>query len=124
MSDGSTTATITDRDQPELVAAAKGLIPLADAHAAEAEAKGALTDEVVEALHETGLWGIWVPRSLGGAELDPVPSLEIIEHLSYGDASTGWVLMAATLATGCVPAPSWTSRRPGPYSCSTASSPR
>jgi alkylation response protein AidB-like acyl-CoA dehydrogenase len=105
MSDGSTsggTATaVADRDQPELVAAAKALIPLADANAQEAEAQGALTDAVVEAFHETGLWGIWVPRSLGGAELDPVPSLEIIEALSYGDASTGWVLMAATLATGC-----------------------
>ena len=105
MSDGSVTVggagAVEDRDQPELVAAAKGLIELADAHAADAEAKGALTDELVEAFHETGLWGIWVPRSLGGAELDPVPSIEVIEHLSYGDASAGWVLMAGTLATGC-----------------------
>jgi alkylation response protein AidB-like acyl-CoA dehydrogenase len=86
--------------ETDLVEAARGLIPIADADAARAEAQGALTDAVVEALHETGLWGMWVPRSLGGGELEPVPSLAVIEHLSYGDASTGWVLMAGALATG------------------------
>jgi alkylation response protein AidB-like acyl-CoA dehydrogenase len=85
---------------PDLAELAKGMIALADQHAEAAEARGALADEVVEALHETGIWAMWVPRSLGGGELEPVPSLEVIEHLSYGDASTGWVLMAGALATG------------------------
>src|ERR1700681_2467710 len=89
-------ATVDD----DLVASARGLSELADSDAVEAEAQGALTDAVVEALHETGLWAMWVPRALGGGELEPVPSLEVIEHLSYGDASTGWVLMAGALATG------------------------
>jgi alkylation response protein AidB-like acyl-CoA dehydrogenase len=43
---------------------------------------------------------MWVPRSLGGSELDPVSSLRVIETISYGDPSAGWVLMAAALATG------------------------
>jgi alkylation response protein AidB-like acyl-CoA dehydrogenase len=43
---------------------------------------------------------MWVPESLGGSELDPVPSLEVIEQLAYGDPSVGWVLMAAALAIG------------------------
>ena len=84
----------------DLVAAAKGLIPLVDETAVAAEALGALTDDVVEALHVTGLWAMWVPRELGGGELEPVASLEVLEALSYGDASAGWVLMAAALATG------------------------
>jgi acetyl esterase/lipase/alkylation response protein AidB-like acyl-CoA dehydrogenase len=42
----------------------------------------------------------WVPRALGGAELDPISSLEVIENLAYGDPSAGWVLMAAALADG------------------------
>jgi alkylation response protein AidB-like acyl-CoA dehydrogenase len=92
------TATITA--DSDLVAAAKGLIPLFDANAATAEAQGALTDDVVEAFHDTGLWAMWVPRVLGGGELEPVPSLEVLEHVSYGDASAGWVLMAGALATG------------------------
>jgi alkylation response protein AidB-like acyl-CoA dehydrogenase len=94
------TTAVDDHAEPDFVALAKGLIPLADEHAEAAEERGALADEVVEALHATGLWAIWVPRPLGGAELAPVPSLEVIEHLSYADASTGWVVMAAALATG------------------------
>src|SRR5450755_35281 len=85
---------------PDLVASAKDMFALLDEHAAAAEARGALAEEVVGALHETGIWAMWVPRSLGGGELEPVPALAVIEHLSYGDASTGWVLMAGALATG------------------------
>ena len=44
---------------------------------------------------------MWVPRSVrGGAELDPISSLRVIESVSYGDPSAGWVLMAAALAIG------------------------
>ena len=91
---------VDDHAEPDFVALAEGLIPLADEHAEAAEERGALADEVVEALHATGLWAIWLGRRLGGAELAPVPSLEVIEHLSYADASTGWVVTAAALATG------------------------
>ena len=43
---------------------------------------------------------MWVPEKLGGAELDPVHSLEVLENLSYADASAGWVTMAANLSIG------------------------
>ena len=44
---------------------------------------------------------MWVPRSLrGGVELAPLPSMDVIEQVTYGDPSAGWVLMAASLATG------------------------
>src|SRR5262245_55685157 len=84
----------------DLPGRARSLVPLLDRDAEAGEERQALTDEVVDALHREGLWGMWVPRALGGAELDPVPSLEVIEQLSYGDPSAGWVLMAAALAIG------------------------
>jgi alkylation response protein AidB-like acyl-CoA dehydrogenase len=43
---------------------------------------------------------MWTPRELGGFELDPVQSLDVLAIASYGDASVGWVLMAASLAIG------------------------
>ena len=47
------------------------------------------------------LFGMWVPKAVsGGAELDPVSSLQVIENLTYGNFSAGWVLMAAALAVG------------------------
>jgi alkylation response protein AidB-like acyl-CoA dehydrogenase len=86
--------------QRDLVAAARELIAVADAGAAAAEARGSLGDDLVEAFHESGLWAMWTPRECGGFELEPLPSLEVLEHISYGDASAGWVLMATALATG------------------------
>jgi alkylation response protein AidB-like acyl-CoA dehydrogenase len=79
---------------------ARALIPLLDEHAPTGDARGRLTDEVVEALHRDGFWGLWVPSPIGGWELDPISSLEVIESLAYGDPSVAWVLMAAALAIG------------------------
>jgi hypothetical protein len=58
-----------------------------------------------------------VPRSLDGAELFPVESLQVIENVTYGDPSAGWVLIAAALAIG-TGAAYWGIRRSG--NCSAA----
>ena len=87
----------TASDLPER---ARALFPLLDEQAATGDAQGRLTDDVVEALHRDRFWGMWVPRPIGGSELDPVSSLEAIEELAYGDPSVAWVVMAASLATG------------------------
>jgi alkylation response protein AidB-like acyl-CoA dehydrogenase len=85
----------------ELPARAKAVAAIADEHADAGDRQGALAAPVVEALHREGLYGMWVPRSVrGGAELDPLSSLQVIENVTYGDPSTGWVLMAAALAIG------------------------
>jgi len=104
MSEATTTAAgsaASNGKQPDLVAAARSLMDLIDREAAAAEALGQLTEPVDEAFHETGLWGMWVPQVLGGAELWPVDSLHVLEDTSYADPSAGWTLMAAALATGC-----------------------
>jgi indole-3-acetate monooxygenase len=88
----TTTVTLPER--------AKAVGSIANEHADWGDQHGQLAEPVVEALHQEGLYGMWVPRSLGGAELDPVSSLQVIENLAYGDPSTGWVLMAAALAIG------------------------
>ena len=80
---------------------AKRVGALARQYAERSEQLGQLAPPVVDALHSEGLLGMWVPKSVrGGAELDPVSSLEVIENVSYGDPSVGWVLMAASLAIG------------------------
>jgi alkylation response protein AidB-like acyl-CoA dehydrogenase len=88
-------------EKADVIARAKRVGALARKHAPESEELGKLVDPVAEALHSEGLLGMWVPRALrGGLELDPVTSLEVIENVSYGDPSAGWVLMAASLAIG------------------------
>ncbi len=79
---------------------AASLAPLLNENAQAAEELGQLTETVVDELHEAGFFGMWVPQSLGGTEVDPVTSLQIIENLAYGDPSAAWVTMAGALATG------------------------
>ena len=84
-----------------LIDGAAAVAAIADQHADSGDRDGRLADPVVEAMHREGLYGMWVPRTIpGGAELDVVSSLQIIEKVSYGDPSAGWVLMASALAIG------------------------
>jgi alkylation response protein AidB-like acyl-CoA dehydrogenase len=85
----------------DLPAKARVVARIADEHAAAGDRQGYLSAPVVEALHQHGLYGMWVPRSIpGGAESDVISSLDVIEQVSCGDPSAGWVLMAAALAIG------------------------
>lgn len=84
----------------DLPARAARIAPLANEYGQYGDEHGQLAEPVVEALHREGLFGMWVPKALGGAELDPVSSLKVIENMAYGDPSAGWVLMAAALAIG------------------------
>jgi alkylation response protein AidB-like acyl-CoA dehydrogenase len=84
----------------DLVERARGLQPLLDGQATECEQLGRLTDEIDSAYHDSGLYGMWVPRSLGGSELDPISSLRVLEALGYAQPSAGWVASAAALEGG------------------------
>src|SRR5262249_18504202 len=47
----------------------------------------------VDAVDDAGLLRLKLPEIFGGAEADPVTQIEVIEALSYVDASAGWCLM-------------------------------
>jgi alkylation response protein AidB-like acyl-CoA dehydrogenase len=91
---------MTQTLQNDLPTRAKAVGALAAEHADYGDKNGRLAQEVVDAFHREGLYAMWVPRSLGGAELDPISSLQVIEQVAYGDPSAGWVLMASALAIG------------------------
>jgi alkylation response protein AidB-like acyl-CoA dehydrogenase len=79
--------------------AATSLAPLIDGEAAAADAAGTLTQPVVSALGDAGLFGLMVPRSLGGTEADAVTTLLVFEELSRADGSTGWSFLANATTT-------------------------
>jgi len=92
----STVSTATD-----LPARAKVVGAIADEHADAGDRQGFLAQPVVDALHREGLLGMWTPAVVrGGSELDPISALHVLEHVTYGDPSAGWVMMAAALAIG------------------------
>ncbi|MFC5948729.1 acyl-CoA dehydrogenase family protein [Pseudonocardia lutea] len=51
-----------------------------------------LPDASVQAMREVGLYRMWVPRSLGGYEIDPVSAFDLIEEIARVDAAAAWNL--------------------------------
>ncbi|HJR24739.1 MAG TPA: acyl-CoA dehydrogenase family protein [Acidimicrobiales bacterium] len=71
--------------------------PVAREWAQKAEDSRALPAEVVDAIGDAGLWGVFVPEELGGAGLVGLSeTFEIIRALAYEDTSAAWgVLICA-----------------------------
>lgn len=82
----------SESDTSGYIASARALVPLIEAASPRIEAGRQLTSDVLDAMHEAGLFRMLLPRSLGGAELDPVSYLTVVETIASGDASTGWCL--------------------------------
>src|SRR4051794_41470226 len=79
---------------------AKALQPLVREHADEAEAQGYVSEVVVRALAEAGLYRLCAPAVFGGAEADPVTTIKVIEAISAGDGATGWAMMIGIETVG------------------------
>ena len=77
------------------VAAASRLGPILRRNAAQADREGRLPKESIDALRQNGFFRLYVPRSLGGAEVDPVTYARAQEELARHDAAAGWILQAA-----------------------------
>jgi indole-3-acetate monooxygenase len=85
-------------DRRDYVARARALGPFLAETADEIERNRELPATIVAALSDNGLFRLLQPRSLGGAELDPMTYIEVVEELARHDASTGWCVEQAN---GC-----------------------
>lgn len=82
-----------------LIAAVEALRPLIALHE-DALAKGPdIPQEIAEALEHAGLTRLWLPQSVGGAELMPLDYFRVIEALAKQNASVAWC--ASIASTGC-----------------------
>jgi indole-3-acetate monooxygenase len=76
----------------DYVERARGLAPRIEACADEIERERRLPEPLLAALIEAGFFRLLLPRSLGGAEVDPVTFVEVIEEIAKVDGSTAWCL--------------------------------
>ena len=84
----------------DLRAAARSLRELIESEADAVNDSLGMTPPVVDALVETGLFRLLVPRTLGGLEADPSTILDVCEELSYADGSVGWAFAQNTSVLG------------------------
>ena len=75
-----------------LIERARALAPLIGREADEIERTRRLTQPVVSALIENGLYRVLLPQSVGGAEAPPEVFMQMLEEVAKADASTAWCL--------------------------------
>ena len=74
------------------IAGARKLAPLLAAAAPRIDAACELPTDVLDAMHAEGMFRLLVPRSVGGAELDPATYIQCVEAIASGDASVAWCM--------------------------------
>ena len=76
----------------ELVGAAEKLVPLLAATARESEIARRPLDHVIDAVRESGLFALMVPKMYGDHEADIDSFDDVVLTLSRADPAMGWVL--------------------------------
>jgi len=89
---------IAERD--ELLARAESIRAIIEGDAEKSEADRTLAMSSVNALYDTGILNMCVPRSLGGLEADPVTQTEVYEAISEMDGAAGWCLVIGATSAG------------------------
>jgi indole-3-acetate monooxygenase len=81
-----------------LLEAVKSIEPILREHAQESEERSRLAKPVVEAMRQARLFAMWIPKSLGGLELDPMSAFRVVEEVSRIDSAAGWNLQLSIAA--------------------------
>ena len=77
---------------PEHVERARALAPAIAAAADETERERRVAAPLMQTLHDAKMFRLLLPRSLDGAELDPLTYVRVVEEVAKADASTAWSL--------------------------------
>lgn len=85
-----------------LLQSAKKLLPLIRANLDRIDSECQLPPELAEAMSQKGLFGMYVPKALGGPESDPITAFHVVEAISSVDGSTGWCSFNGTALTAAV----------------------
>ena len=80
-------------DDPQVLHAAIELGPKIRAAGDEMEQMRRVPPHLAQALKDTGVFGMVLPRSWGAPELDPLTQIRVIEAIAMAEGSAGWCAM-------------------------------
>ena len=86
----------------ELIASAKKIAPEIVANRDKIEAERQLPPDLAAKMAEKQLFGLYVPRELGGPETDPITAFHVVEEIAQADGSTGWCVFNGTAVSSAV----------------------
>ena len=87
------TPTAKSAKEKDLVQVASKLATVINQNINEEENKGRLSETVVNALKEAGFYKLFLPKSLGGLEADPLMTAKVVEEVASHNTAAGWSLM-------------------------------
>lgn len=90
----------------DLIEAARALAPVLRGNAERSDREGRLPATSIDAMRQAGLLRLYVPRPLGGLEIDPLTHARIQEELARHDPAAAWLLQAVSSSAW------WCSRLP------------
>ena len=77
---------------------ARELRPLIAKLAPQIEKERRLPQEILDPMHAAGMFRMFLPREIGGPELDPWTAFEVTEQLAMEDASAAWCAMILSVS--------------------------
>ncbi len=89
---------IAERD--ELLAKAESIREIIEGDAEKSESDRTLAMTSVNALYDSGILNMCVPRELGGLEADPMTQTEVYEAISEMNGAAGWCLVIGATSVG------------------------
>lgn len=84
----------------DLLEAVRALRPVLESATQRAEEERTLPSDIVARFRELGLFWLKTPAELGGRPLHPLAFADLVEQVSYYDASAGWGMMIGCGSTG------------------------
>jgi indole-3-acetate monooxygenase len=81
--------------EKDLVQAARKLESVIVQNINEEENNGRLSTSVVNAIKSAGFYKLFLPKTLGGLEADPLTTAKVVEEVATHNTAAGWSLMVA-----------------------------
>src|SRR5947207_11102577 len=81
--------------EKELLETAMELGPVISQYIDEEEKNRRLSSTVFNKLREAGFLKLFLPKSLGGLELNPITTAKLVEQVARYNSAAGWSMMVA-----------------------------
>jgi alkylation response protein AidB-like acyl-CoA dehydrogenase len=85
-----------------LIDIAKSMIPLIQSSLDRIDSERQLPSELASAMAQKHLFGLYVPKALGGPETDPITAFRVVEAIAQVDGSVGWCVFNGTAVSSAV----------------------
>jgi alkylation response protein AidB-like acyl-CoA dehydrogenase len=85
-----------------LIDAAKSMAPLIQSSLDRIDSERQLPSELASAMAKKHLFGLYVPKELGGPETDPITAFRVVEEIAQADGSVGWCVFNGTAVSSAV----------------------